>query len=195
MAVRGIAPHHRVGAELHERARLKATRMGFSMSSVAARGLSLYTQGELTVVARRPAQALPEALRANLRRFHDSNDSLLDPAIKALRAAKWPVAAIAQALEVSRQAIHLRLRKPTLETVPKLPFAIPVYTSSNPSKFDWAFWIEGDDYSNAVQVAEAKGHSMTDVMSAVLEEFVSAKADVLRADMRATSPLLAKANK
>jgi hypothetical protein len=188
MANRSAVPHHRVDAALHAQARAKADSAGVSMSAVATAGLSAYAanandQVKSKATAKiqsgrldRDTPTLPAQTANELIRMSSTGDSRFVPFLKALHAAGWSYATLATPLNLSRQAIHLRLAKYTIDTVVDLP-AIPSgpgrgQTPAVSERFDWAVWVEREIYAVAAQHASERGNAMRDVMEQILADYV-----------------------
>jgi hypothetical protein len=176
-------PHHRVNAAVHAAAREHARLGGLSLSAVATAGLNAYvtrsTPGQ--VVA---GPDVPADVAGHLRQLHTGGDPRFVPYLTALHGAGWSYAALARAVGLTRQAIHLRLAKAGPGTdVAGVGLPVPGgprrTRSSDRDRFDWAVWVDPQLYRRAVAVAASAAEPMHQVMEQILADFLSGHLAVL----------------
>jgi hypothetical protein len=177
---------------LHAQARAKAESNGISMSAIATTGLRTYAQqaDQDTVTKateqvksgrlQREVSTLPDHIVVELVNLFNEKDSRFVIYLDALHTAGWAYAALAEPLNLSRQAVHLRLAKFDPETVSETIDGLPVIPgpghgssrSTTEELFDWAIWVERETYAIAAARATHAGHSMRTVMETILNNYI-----------------------
>lgn len=206
MANRNSVPHHRVSAALHAKARAKAESDGLSMSAIATSGLRAYaakadqdtvlkaTEQVKSGRLQREVSTLPDAVIAELVTLFNEKDARFVVYLHALHTAGWAYAALAEPLNLTRQAVHLRLSKfdstsatASIDGLPVVPG--PGHGSARSAVedlFDWAIWVEREIYAIAAARATHAGHSMRTVMENILHDYIAGTLDV--ADAKTETP-------
>lgn len=185
-------PHHRVDAQLHAEAKVKADTEGVSLSQVAAAGIQgllaqipansvreyrrRYESGELGQARRR--QPVPDDTAAELARMKREKDPRLSAFLVALYEAGWSVGALADAVGVTRQSVHGRLQRfegrfPT--DMPHVPEA--EWTPTAPGQVgreyvEWAVWVDREAYAVVAQWARAERRPMYELFEDILSDYL-----------------------
>lgn len=185
-------PHHRVDATLHAKARKLSTKENASLSQVAETGLQRYIEQHPLVSSAKNttnAPTLPNHVINVLADMKASGDQDLDSALAALHLAGWSYATLAAPINLTRQAVHLRVSKvaagwPLTSDIPQGPSRGSSSASSSQNhRFDWAIWVDKSIYEEAAKTAKHRGDLMRNVMESILSDYVSGAFAVNAADV------------
>lgn len=192
-------PHHLVDAKLYKRAREKADSKGVSISKIAVAGLEKYVEDADRWSLRTGAELaegdlygfrsydLPGDTAKTLKKMRATNDPMLSIYLEALRRKGWSLGVLAEAVGISRQGVHSRIK--TLSEAP-IPRDIPPVPSSGQApwkapkkapggeRVDMPIWVPRELYSMASTWARKKGDRMTSVMEQILSDFVQGRLSV-----------------
>jgi antitoxin component of RelBE/YafQ-DinJ toxin-antitoxin module len=179
----------RLDQERRQRLRARLTREGRTMSEVVTYGLRQYVQharGGLGAAGRGGLEAagklvLPERIAARLRELRSSGRSdLLSATLAALHQAGWPLRTLADALGISRQAVQARVRRTAAELrdrvtncEPPPPFPHRRVASATGLRPHLTIKIDGTLRAAAHQAAADEGNSLTQVVEAILDRYLS----------------------
>ena len=197
-------PHHRVDADLYEKAKVKAEAKGISMSQIAEAGIQAYVESVPTGKARYFAAAarktglrepntvmtLPTSAANRIVRMYNQREPELSEYLMMLVDAGWSLAALAEPLGISRQGVHDRVRKARLRAeafppdkpldlpVPEAPFPVKQQTPTAREVVDWPVWVDRDLYAVASKHARQTGMSMRVLMEQILTDYIKGKLKV-----------------
>lgn len=187
----------RLDAELRQRLRERLASEGTTLSEVVVAGLRSYVGG--TPSAADPANAdstgpaarlsrladvaLPEHLTARLRELRAAGRSdTLSAALAALHQSGWPLAPLARALGVSKQAIQARIRRcPQASALEQArsrlwhpPPAFPRRRSPRADGRRAHFTIKIDQALRAAahRAAAGEGSSLSEVVERILHRYL-----------------------
>lgn len=171
----------RLDQELRKRLRARLAREGRTMSEVVTQGLRQYVQNARRGAPRAAGKlVLPERVAARLRELRSSGRSdLLSATLAALHHAGWPLRPLADALGISRQAVQARvcrtaaeLRDRVTNCEPPPPF--PRRRMASVAGLRPHLTIKIDDALRAAahQAAADEGHSLTQVVEAILDRYL-----------------------
>ena len=191
----------RLDQEQRQRLRARLARDGRTMSEVVTHGLRQYVlaRGNSVSPRGRPpgdpprhgglpahhtpgAPRLPERVAARLRELRSSGRSeLLSGTLAALNEAGWPLRSLGEALGISRQAVQARVRRraraglrdPGVPCEPPPPF--PQRREASPAGLRPHLTIKIDHTLrvSAHQAAADEGSSLTQVVEAILDRYLS----------------------
>ena len=177
----------RLDQERRQRLRARLAREGRTMSEVVTHGLRQYVAGtrhrdDAGGPGRLGAPALPERIAARLRELRSSGRSdLLSGTLAALNEAGWPLRSLGEALGISRQAVQARVRRraraglrdPGVPCEPPPPF--PQRRVASPAGLRPHLTIKIDHTLrvSAHQAAADEGSSLTQVVEAILDRYLS----------------------
>ena len=190
----------RLDQEQRQRLRARLAREGRTMSEVVTQGLRQYVQharhGEgpgssgtraaaNPKAAARPPGAdklvLPERIAVRLRELRSSGRSeVLSATLAALNEAGWPLRPLADALGISRQAVQARVRRRAPAELrdhvtscePPPPFPHRRVATAAGMRPHLTIKIDHALRSSAHRVAADEGHSLTQVVEAILDRYL-----------------------
>jgi predicted HicB family RNase H-like nuclease len=171
----------RLDRELRQRLRARLAREGRTMSEVVTHGLRQYVQHARGAVGPRGSLVLPERMAARLRELRSAGHSdLLSATLAALHQAGWPLRTLADALGISRQAVQARVRRTAAELrdrvtncEPPPPFPHRRVASATGLRPHLTIKIDGTLRAAAHQAAADEGNSLTQVVEAILDRYLS----------------------
>ena len=170
----------RLDQEQRQRLKARLAREGRTMSEVVTQGLRQYVQharhgdGPGMLV-------LPDRIAARLRELRSSGRSeLLSATLAALREAGWPLRPLAEALGISRQAVQARVRRRAPAEVrdrvtncePPPPFPQRRVASASGLRPHLTIKIDNALRASAHRAAADEGHSLTEVVEAILDRYL-----------------------
>ena len=186
-------PHFFVDRALSLKVDEKGAEVGIKVADVLRFGLARYAKG-YDPEASGPVfdDSLPEAAMKDLKAAWKSNDDhYLNAYLAALVAAGWAYSDLAEATmacggkaKISRQAIHLRVKKAPTEPppLPEVPVARKPMNKrapgSSPETRDLSFRVALDIHEAAAARAKRDGESITSVLEKAMEDFVSGRVSV-----------------
>jgi antitoxin component of RelBE/YafQ-DinJ toxin-antitoxin module len=185
---RGPAGHRRLltfrlEQEQRQRLRARLAREGRTMSEVVTHGLRQYVQharhgeGQGSPVK----LVLPERIAARLRELRSSGRSeVLSATLAALNETGWPLRPLADALGISRQAVQARVRRRAPAELrdhvtncePPPPFAHRRVASATGLRPHLTIKIDHALRASAHRAAADEGHSLTQVVEAILDRYL-----------------------
>jgi len=185
----------RLDPEQRQRLKARLAREGRTMSEVVTHGLRQYVharRGDGPEGARK--LVLPERIAGRLRELRSSGHSeLLSATLAALHEAGWPLRPLADALGISKQAVqarvrrlaHAELREHVTSFEPPPPFPQRRMASAAGLRPHLTIKIDHTLRASAHQAAADEGHSLTQVVEAILDRYLRqgmASGDVADAD-------------
>jgi antitoxin component of RelBE/YafQ-DinJ toxin-antitoxin module len=182
----------RLDQEQRQRLRARLAREGRTMSEVVTHGLRQYVRharhGDVPVkapVSRAGSHAaklvLPERIAARLRELRSAGHSeLLSATLAALNEAGWPLRPLADALGISRQAVQARVRRRAAAELrdrvtncePPPPFPQRRMASAAGLRPHLTIKIDHALRASAHRAAADEGHSLTQVVEAILDRYL-----------------------
>jgi antitoxin component of RelBE/YafQ-DinJ toxin-antitoxin module len=182
----------RLDQEQRQRLRARLAREGRTMSEVVTHGLRQYVRharhGDVPVkaqVSRAGSHAaklvLPERIAARLRELRSAGHSeLLSATLAALNEAGWPLRPLADALGISRQAVQARVRRRAAAELrdrvtncePPPPFPQRRMASAAGLRPHLTIKIDHTLRASAHRAAADEGHSLTQVVEAILDRYL-----------------------
>jgi antitoxin component of RelBE/YafQ-DinJ toxin-antitoxin module len=176
----------RLDQEQRQRLRARLAREGRTMSEVVTHGLRQYVRharhGDVPVRTRNAAKlVLPERIAARLRELRSAGHSeLLSATLAALNEAGWPLRPLADALGISRQAVQARVRRRAAAELrdrvtncePPPPFPQRRMASAAGLRPHLTIKIDHTLRASAHRAAADEGHSLTQVVEAILDRYL-----------------------
>jgi predicted HicB family RNase H-like nuclease len=180
----------RLDQEQRRRLKARLARDGRTMSEVVTHGLRQYVQRSRPAGSAKPAVAsakgteqlvLPDRIAARLRELRAAGHSdLLSATLAALNEAGWPLRPLADALGISRQAVQARVRRRAAATLrehvtncePPPPYPHRRMTSAAGFRPHLTIKIDHSLRASAHRAAADEGHSLTQVVEAILDRYL-----------------------
>jgi predicted HicB family RNase H-like nuclease len=180
----------RLDQEQRQRLRARLAREGRTMSEVVTHGLRQYVRharhGDGPVRTKAPGNhgaklVLPERIAARLRELRSAGHSeLLSATLAALNEAGWPLRPLADALGISRQAVQARVRRRAAAELrdrvtncePPPPFPQRRMASAAGLRPHLTIKIDHALRASAHRAAADEGHSLTQVVEAILDRYL-----------------------
>jgi antitoxin component of RelBE/YafQ-DinJ toxin-antitoxin module len=173
----------RLDQEQRQRLKARLAREGRTMSEVVTRGLRQYVQHARHGDSQQTTGTLmlPDRVAARLRELRSSGRSeLLSATLAALNEAGWPLRPLAEALGISRQAVQARvrrrapaeLREHVTNCEPPPPFPHRRVASAAGLRPHLTIKIDHTLRASAQRAAADEGHSLTQVVEAILDRYL-----------------------
>jgi len=173
----------RLDQEQRQRLKARLAREGRTMSEVVTHGLRQYVQHarHRDSQERSGTLVLPDRVAARLRELRSSGRSeLLSATLAALNEAGWPLRPLAEALGISRQAVQARvrrraraeLREHVTNCEPPPPFPHRRVASTAGLRPHLTIKIDHTLRVSAQRAAADEGHSLTQVVEAILDRYL-----------------------
>jgi antitoxin component of RelBE/YafQ-DinJ toxin-antitoxin module len=170
----------RLDQEQRQRLRARLAHEGRTMSEVVTHGLRQYVQH-----ARHGSSPdkleLPDRIAGRLRELRSTGHSeLLSATLAALNEAGWPLRPLADALGISRQAVQARVRRRASAELrdhvtncePPPPFPQRRVASAAGLRPHLTIKIDHTLRASAHRAAADEGHSLTQVIEAILDRYL-----------------------
>jgi predicted HicB family RNase H-like nuclease len=174
----------RLDQEQRQRLKARLAREGRTMSEVVTHGLRQYVHarhGHGSGAADK--LVLPERIAGRLRELRSSGRSgseLLSATLAALNEAGWPLRTLADALGISKQAVQARVRRRAAAELrdhvtsfePPPPFPQRRVASTSGLRPHLTIKIDHTLRVSAHRAAADEGHSLTQVVEAILDHYL-----------------------